>query len=262
MIKIKQLSSTGLILLLVTTGLAQTGPAGDLAAEFNQPWKDLSTALVIDPFQGNEIVWDQLATEPRLAGIIHRATIGDRIDTRYAERKEEAKRRGFKWGSYHLGRPGDPIKQADFYLETVKPGPDEVLALDIESLDAAKDMTLAAARRFIKRIKKKTGRYPLVYANHAVTKQISKKFGRDKVFSKTHLWYARFKSQVTDFPTRTWPTYTLWQFSSEINCTPTAAGQPADPNRCLFRVPGTRTDMDVNVYHGTVAELRANWPFR
>jgi len=243
------LIATGLILLVATTGLAQT-------AEFNQPWKDQHAALVIDPYQGNEIVWDELLSEPRLAGIIHRATIGDRVDTRYAERKEEAKRRGLKWGSYHLGRPGDPVKQADFYLQTAKPGSDEVMALDIESLDNARDMSLLNARRFIKRIKKKTGRYPFVYANQLVTKAISDRFSRDKVFSKTHLWYARFKSQVTDFPTTTWKTYTLWQFSCEINCTAAAL------ERCLIRVPGTQTDMDVNVYHGTVAELKAKWPFR
>jgi GH25 family lysozyme M1 (1,4-beta-N-acetylmuramidase) len=247
--RISYFISTGLILIGFSTGLAQTGP-------FNEPWKDERVAIVIDPFQGNEIVWDQLAREPRVAGIIHRATIGSRRDTKYAERKEEAKRRGFKWGSYHLGKPGDPIRQADFYLDTIRPADDEVMALDIESLNPATDMSLANARRFILRIKEKTGRYPMFYANHAVTKEVSDRFGRDDVFSKTYLWYARFKSRVTDFPTKTWDSYTLWQFSSEINCT------PAHPERCLFRVPGTKTDMDVNVYRGTVEELKENWPFR
>ena len=246
--RIRYLISTGLILIAFSAALAQSG-------EFNEPWKDERVAIVIDPFQGNEIVWDKLAGEPRVVGILHRATIGGKKDTGYAARKEEAKRRGFKWGSYHLGRPGDPIKQADFYLATAKPGDDEVMALDIESLDPAKDMSLANARRFILRIKAKTGRYPMFYANHAVTKAVSDKFGRDDVFSKTHLWYARFTARVTDFPTKTWDSYTLWQFSSEINCT------PAHPERCLFRVPGTQTDMDVNVYRGTVEDLKAKWPF-
>ena len=260
--KINHLISTGLILTVFSLGLAQqaansvANSSAESIGDFNSPWKDERVAIVIDPFQGNEIVWDQLVTEPRVAGLIHRATIGRRRDTRYQERREEAKRRGLKWGSYHLGKPGDPIKQADFYLKTARPGDDEVMALDIESLNPATDMSLRNARRFIRRIKKKTGRYPILYANHTVTRAISDRFGRDKIFSKTHLWYARFKSQVTDFPTTTWETYTLWQFSSEINCT------PAKLSRCLFRVPGTQTDMDVNVYRGTVAELKANWPFR
>ena len=69
----------------------------------------LSKATTID--------WDKLATEKRVVAIIHRATIGDRVDKKYAERKIEAKKRGYKWGAYHFGKPGDPIKQADFFLK-------------------------------------------------------------------------------------------------------------------------------------------------
>src|SRR5438045_7168833 len=80
--------------------------------EFNEPWKNPNVAIAIDPFEGNGIDWEQLATDKRVVAIIHRATIGDRADRKYAERKIEAKRRGYKWGAYHLGKPGDPIKQA------------------------------------------------------------------------------------------------------------------------------------------------------
>jgi lysozyme len=248
-----------LIYLLPTVAmLAAVAAAGAFAqtGEFNQPWRDGRTAIVIDPYQGNGIVWDELARDARVAGIIHRASIGRTADSRYAARREEAKRRGYKWGSYHLGRAGDPIAQADFYLSTARPADDEVMALDIESLNEKTDMSLANARRFILRIKEKTGRYPMFYANDTVTRQLSTRFRGDEVFSKTPLWYARFLSRIKDFPTGVWDTYTLWQFSSEINC------KPPRPERCLYRVPGTATDMDVNVYRGTVEELKANWPFR
>jgi GH25 family lysozyme M1 (1,4-beta-N-acetylmuramidase) len=224
--------------------------------EFEAPWDDEQTAIVIDPFQGNSIDFDKMAEDQRVVGIIHRATIGDRKDTKYAERKTKAIAKGYKWGSYHLGKPGDPIVQADFYLATVGNTADEVLALDIESLNPATDMSLADARKFINRIREKTGRFPMLYANHAVVKQISNQFGRDDVFSKTPLWYARFKSHVTDFPRDTWDSYTLWQFSSEINC------KPAHPEQCLYRVPGTLTDMDVNVFNGSVEALKQAWPFK
>jgi lysozyme len=223
--------------------------------EFNEPWKNPKVALAIDPFEKNEIDWDLLATDTRVVAIIHRATIGDRADLKYSERRDQAKKRGYKWGAYHLGKPGDPIKQADFFLETVKPGKDDLLALDLESPDPTKHMSFDEARAFIKRIKEKTGRYPLIYANSLVTKALSEQYGADKVFAKTHLWYARFKSNVTDFPEGTWKTYTLWQFSSEINC------DPANRAACLYTVPGTAYDMDVDVYNGTVEELRKKWPF-
>src|SRR5713226_7319893 len=84
--------------------------------EFSEPWKNPKVAIAIDPFEKNEIDWDALATDGRVVAIIHRATIGDRADLKYAERRDEAKKRGYKWGAYHLGKPGDPIKQADFFL--------------------------------------------------------------------------------------------------------------------------------------------------
>jgi GH25 family lysozyme M1 (1,4-beta-N-acetylmuramidase) len=135
-----------------------------------------------------------------VVAIIHRATIGDRADKKYAERKIEAKKRGYKWGAYHFGKPGDPIKQADFFLNTVKPADDDLIALDLESEDASKHMSFDEARVFINRIKQETGRYPFVYANNEVTKAISDKYGADDIFAKTRLWYARFKRNVADFP--------------------------------------------------------------
>jgi lysozyme len=229
---------------------------GAQSPEFKEPWNNPNVALAIDPFEGNEIDWELLATDKRVVAIIHRATIGDRVDKKYAERKIEAKKRGYKWGAYHFGKPGDPIKQADFFLDTVKPEADDLLALDLESTDATKHMSFDEARVFINRIKEKTGRYMLVYANNVVTKAISDQFGADDVFAKTPLWYARFKAKVDDFPKGTWDSYTLWQFSSEINCSP--------DNRaaCLYTVPGTAYDIDVNVFNGTVEKLKRQWPFR
>jgi lysozyme len=223
--------------------------------EFTEPWKNPTIALAIDPYEQNDIDWNKLATEKRVVAIIHRATIGDRMDRKYAERREEAKKRGYKWGAYHFGRPGDPIKQADFFLKTVRPADDELIALDLESLNEDKNMSLEEARVFIKRIQEKTGRYPLIYANNEVTKAILEKYGADDLFSKTHLWYARFKRNVTDFPSGTWKTYTVWQFSSEQNCSSTNRAA------CLYTVPGTEYDMDLDVFNGTIEELRSKWPF-
>ena len=223
--------------------------------EFTEPWKNQNIALAIDPYEKNDIDWEKLATDKRVVAIIHRATIGDRADRKYAERRDEAKRRGYKWGAYHFGRPGDPIKQADFFLKTVQPAADDLIALDLESVDEGRDMSLEEARVFIKRIKEKTGRYPLIYANNQVAKAISDQYGADDLFSKTHLWYARFKRNVTDFPSGTWKTYTVWQFSSEQNCS------QVNRTSCLYTVPGTEYDMDVDVFNGTIEELKGKWPF-
>lgn len=232
--------------LTISAVLALSATATVSAAEFDAPWRDPTVALVIDPFHANSIDWDKLATEKRVVAIIHKSTIGtNKMDPGYAQRKQEALKRGYLWGSYHWGVAGNPEQQADFYIDTVKPGPDELIALDLEDAQSTKLMNVDEAVRFVERVKVRTGRYPVLYTNHASAKLISNKF-RDSVFTKTPLWYARFKSKVTDFPQGVWPTYTLWQFSSEI--------------LAQLPVPGTRPDMDINVFNGSVEQLKAAWP--
>jgi lysozyme len=240
-------------LLLLAPVVLSLNSAG---SEFDRPWANESTALVIDPYEGNSIEWDKVATDSRVVAIIHRATFGKGADSSYFIRKKQAKMRGYAWGSYHIGRAGDPITQANFYLETAQPESDEVMALDIEDLDPASSMTLDDARRFLLRIKEQTGRYPMLYANQAVAAEISRRYKKDDVFSQAPLWYARFRTHVSDFPVGTWNSYTLWQFKSELNC------KQSDPSGCPYWVPGTKSDMDVDVYNGSIAELKNRWPFR
>ncbi|MGH8611458.1 MAG: glycoside hydrolase family 25 protein [Gammaproteobacteria bacterium] len=225
--------------------------AAETPSEFFAPWSDGAKAIVIDPYEGNDIDWDKLATDKRVVAIIHKATEGPKTDSKYASRKTEALKRGYLWGSYHLGRPGDPVKQADHYLKVTDPGADELIALDLESISSS-FMSLDGARQFIEHILQETQRYPLLYVNHATAKHISNKAAEDKMFARCPLWYARFRKNIPDFPRGTWATYTLWQFSSEINCS--AQGT------CLYNVPGTRFDMDVNVFFGTPGALKAQWP--
>jgi len=45
-----------------------------------------------------------------------------------------------------------------------------------------------------------------------------------------------------------WRDYTIWQFQSELNC--------KVRQHCAHRVPGTASDMDVNVFRGGEADLR------
>ncbi|MDP9606342.1 glycoside hydrolase family 25 protein [Variovorax sp. NFACC27] len=238
---------TGAFLLALCVGAAVAGLTDAAhAGEFDRPWREESTALVIDPYADNPIVWDKLQTEKRVVAIIHKSTIGtSRIDGKYFARKAEAKQRGYLWGSYHWGLAGDPERQAEHYINTVKPGPDELIALDLEDATSHTLMNADEALRFIRRVKQLTGRYPVLYTNHASAKLISSKF-KSTEFAQTPLWYARFKASVTDFPKGVWPTYALWQFSSEI--------------LPQFPVKGTKSDMDVNVYNGTIEELKARWP--
>jgi lysozyme len=240
-------------------------------SKFHQPWKDPTKAIVLDLRGGMKLEWSELAKEPRVAGIIHRASEGLEPHSVYAEMKAMGKKLGYKWGSHHVGRPGDPIKQADFYLATAQPEDDEVIALDLEN-DTPKEkyMNLVDAQRFIERIKEKTGRYPMLYVTGETQKALFKDYGADSIFSKPRIWYARFCDDINCyFPNKLWDSYTLWQFASEQNCpSKPTSGKKCSPDKCYRNkcplpspVPGTDYDMDVNIYYGTVEELRSRWPF-
>lgn len=220
-------------------------------SSLNRPWDKSNTAIVIDAYEGNPIDWDQMATDKRVVGVIHRSSIGDRTDTKYASRKAIAKSRGYLWGAYHLGRPGNTIAQAKLFLKLVDNDPETLMILDLEDTTAGNFMTIPEAEVFMEYVYEQTGRIPVVYANHSTTKILNQKVKSNPLFQQAKLWYARFKANVTDYPSGIWPNYFLWQFSSEINCSKTGS--------CLYNVPGTKYDMDVNVYYGTARELADEW---
>lgn len=241
------------VTLFTTFAISQTNK------DFNSPWNNPETPIVIDAYHNNSIHWGELKKDKRVVGIIHKATEGETFfDRKYDLRKKLAKKFGYKWGSYHLLRKGNIIDQAKFYLSKIgKSNPNEIMALDVECSVNSKcevskyKVSVKEIKTFLKYIKKETDRYPIFYANQSVVQEISKNDKNDELLKKIPFWYARFKSNVTDFPKGIWKTYTFWQFSSEINC--------KEGEKCLYRVKGTLSDMDVNVYNGTIQELKANW---
>lgn len=216
------------------------------ASPYVMPWNDNKPIIILDPYEGNNIDWKLLKTDKNIKGIVHRATIGMREDKAFEGRKKKAKKEHLYFGAYHLGKPNNPIEQADYFLKIA--GNTKLLALDIEDDDPAKFMSLDDAQIFINRIYEKTGRYPLVYVNRLVFAKIKEKYGQDSVFAKTPLWIARFRSDLLFEPNHIWNNYTLWQFSSEINC--------KKEGLCLYQVPGTSYDMDINVFNGDKKALK------
>lgn len=218
---------------------------------FNSPWRREDTSIVIDAYELNPINWNQMATDPKVVGVIHRSSIGMRVDKRYNERKQIAKGRGYLWGAYHLGSRDNTIAQANLFLSLIDDEEDTLMILDLEDTNDSRFMTLDQAVVFMEYIYEQTGRVPVVYANHSTTRLLNQRLARNPIMQQSKLWYARFKSNVTDFPKGIWDEYFLWQFSSEINCSRTGS--------CLYNVPGTLFDMDVNVYNGNEAQLRYEW---
>lgn len=219
--------------------------------KFNKkPWESETYPIIIDPYQGNNIDFDQLITDKRVVGIIHKASQGLKPDNKYLSRGRLARSRNLLYASYHLGTNSDPMKQADFYLDIIKNDSNEPMALDIEDIGGS-NISLPDAEKFINRIYEKTNHYPIVYVNDKVFNAINKKYNKESVFAKCPLWYARFVAILPSLNKNVWDSVTFWQFSCEINCKATG--------KCLYNVPGTRYDMDVNIYNGELNDLRIFW---
>lgn len=220
-------------------------------ASLNRPWNNDNTSIIIDAYEGNRIDWDKMAADQKMVAVIHRSSIGSRVDSKYVERKNIALSRGYLWGAYHLGRRGNTIAQADLFLDLIDGEDDTLMILDLEDTSSSNFMSLDEAEVFMEYVYEKTGKIPTVYANHSTTKKLNSKFKDNPVFQQSKFWYARFKSTVTDYPAGIWKNYFLWQFSSEINCSRTGS--------CLYNVPGTSSDMDINVFNGPLSDLRLKW---
>ena len=243
------------------------------ASGFLEPWRDSSKALVLDAYELNSIDWLTVVKNKRIAGFISKATDGlsaeycaDRrtlcgakwrkysvTKELYQTRRALAKALGLKWGAYHLGRAGNPEQQALHFLQFARPEPDEVIVLDIESLDSTKFMSLKEAERFAKYVYRKLERYPMLYTNHQTAKFIAANRRDYPLLSRLKLWYARYKPDIRDvFPMGNWDSHTLWQFAYGGNC---------NKKSCPYRVKGTPNDIDVNASTLTVSELKEQWPF-
>ena len=229
--------------------LAVLGVSASAQTVDDRPWMLPHPIIVIDPYEGNAVDWKAVKTDPNVRAVIHRALHGLRPDTKYRERAAAARRQGLLYGIYLLGLPGDPIAQADALVEAGKAVNTRFLALDVENLDPKRSMTIPDALRFLQRVQAKTGRYATLYVNYSTYQHINERYAASPILRRTPLWIARFRSTHGMTDHRIWPNYTFWQFSSEINCKPGAS--------CLYRVPGTRPDMDVNVFNGDAAALRA-----
>src|SRR4051812_14783417 len=151
---------------------------------WDRPWEDANTPIVIDPYYANRIDWDKVVTDRRLKAMIHKATEGLTVDPLFLSRAREARSRGLLYGAYHLGRPGDPIRQAEAFLAVANQAGARFLAIDIEGDNPSRYMSLGDAQRFMEHVATRTGRYPAVYVSFSVYQVISARYDRSSTFAK------------------------------------------------------------------------------
>ena len=191
-----------------------------------------------------DVDWDKV----RAAGCefaIVKATEGQGFrDARFTRARWSAmKSAGIVRGAYHFARPSngssDPVGEARDFLAAVDAvgglrSGDLPLALDLEATTLGPRDTFAWVRRFVRAIKRATGRAPLLYT--------SPSFWTDHVGNAEDnldcpLWIAHYGVKSPTVP-RAWETYTLWQHSDK------------------GAVAGVAGHVDVDVLHGDRHLLR------
>ncbi len=178
-----------------------------------------------------------------IAGVIHKATQGTSfIDPMFAANRAQAKDAGLLFGAYHFGVGGDGVHQAAFFLETVRPGDDELLVLDFEANPQGASMTLAEAREFVTHVKAVTNRWPGLYSGHYLKELLGG--ATDSVLVNCWLWIAQYGPAPVIPPA--WKKWTLWQYTDGAH-----GPQP-------HTVDGIGA-CDRDTFNGTFDELRTFW---
>jgi len=208
---------------------------------------------IVDIYEENAFDFDA-AWNAGIRAILHETSRGTfHKDSKYAERKKVALKKGFLWAAFHLLSDEDIGRQLDVFL-SMEDGsdPNIGLALDWEEPKGGQaTMTYphlrAMVRAFNSRMKPHyPDRYPILYGGHLMREQAELTAG-DALLAKCPLWYQRYRDTPLGLPVNTWPRYSLWQFDDENR----ANGAPKT------LLPGA----DWNRFDGTFEELKQAWPF-
>lgn len=226
--------------------------------EFVKPWIDKSRPIIIDVYEHNEYKISNLLEDNRIKGIIHK--MSEESESSFNKRRKEAYNNNLLFGSYWLPKyDTNGTKQADIYLKMIGDSAwnREFIALDFEQHKKTKEfISPYNSYLFVKRIFEKTGRYPHIYCGlNNIDKLINSEYW--STFKLCKLWVIALPldGNITNVfkKEKMWTTYSLWQFSCEINCCKNAK------KPCYYKVDDIDCYMDYDIYNGTQEELTKNW---
>ena len=180
-----------------------------------------------------------------ILGVINKATEGEgSVDRTYEIRRRPARERGLHYGAYHFLRPGDPVQQADRFLEValdVAQPDDVLLALDHED----RRVPLNDAKRFLQRVFDRAGRRAVLYSGFLIKQQLGNR--RDPFLAQHRLWLSHFSARPVAPPN--WAAPWIIQFTGD--------GQGPGPHAVPgISIPG---GIDLNHYGGTAQQLGEEW---
>ena len=192
----------------------------------------------ISHYQGN-IDWEKLVQNKLVDFPLHfiflKATEGgDHGDDTFAENFRKAREHGFVRGAYHFFIPQtDPIKQADFFIRTVKLKEGDLPpVLDVEMRGKKSPEELqAAVKVWLRRIESHYGVKPILYTSY----KFKKRYLNDSAFNSYPYWIAHYYVDSVRYQ----GSWHFWQHTD------------------VGTVPGIEKEVDLNVFNGTLEDLRS-----
>ena len=185
-----------------------------------------------------DINWEVLkrnnSHEATISFVYMKATEGrDHLDPRFAGNWNEAKKHGFACGAYHYFTDKSPGEaQAEMFIRNVnlKSG-DLPPMIDIEEKPKDKTAFCTEVKKFILKIEEHYGVKPIIYSYS----KFHKRYLDDAFFNDYELWIAHYYVDTPEAG-RDWR---IWQFTD------------------IGRIPGIRTNTDINVLNGGTEALQA-----
>jgi lysozyme len=170
----------------------------------------MSLNVVIDMSHFNTVSDFNTVKGDGIVGVIHKATEGlGYVDSQYHNRRSLALAAGLWWGAYHFATGDDAAAQAEHFLSTVTPGPNDLLVLDFEQNTAGSSMSLAGAEQFVTQVQAATGRWPGLYSGSYMDQLL----GSGQNSTLANCWYWLSEYGPTPHVPANWSTWTMWQYT-------------------------------------------------
>lgn len=192
----------------------------------------------ISHYQGT-INWAQLVQNKEAEFPIHfiflKATEGsDHGDYTFQANFDLAHKYGFIRGAYHYFIPAtEPHKQADFFIRTVRLAKGDLPpVLDVETIGKKSPKELKiAVKTWLDRVEEHYKVKPIIYTSY----KFKMRYLSDSIFNTYPYWIAHYYVDSVRYQGK----WHFWQHTDVGN------------------VPGIEEEVDLNVFNGTLEELRA-----
>lgn len=218
------------------------------------------TPVVADMAHFNTVDFNRIVAAG-IHGVIHKATQGAYVDPKYIARRSAANEAGLMFGGYSFSTGDNVAISVAKFLATTAPSAATLMCLDYED-NPKSPMSAAQAQEFMDRVDQAIGRPCWIYGGNRILELITPAAKNSSsiadFFSKHPLWLCQYKlglsADVTLAELNThihvpypWHNYNLLQYTGD--------GLGPEPHT----VDGVEDGADLNVFDGTVDQLRQIW---